>query len=71
MHPFSTPWKHQKTLRQRKGALGTNRLNKSYRSYKEHKPKMTMDISKQCDNVMNESRKHSYNEVEAYSVTLT
>ena len=33
MHPFSTPWKHQKTVRfsdvfrrQRKGALGTNRL---------------------------------------------
>ena len=33
MHPFSTPWKHQKTLRfsdvfrgQRKGALGTNGL---------------------------------------------
>ena len=33
MHPFSTPWKHQKTLRfsdafmgWRKGALGTNGL---------------------------------------------
>ena len=33
MHPFSTPWKHQKTLRfsdifrgQKKGALGTNGL---------------------------------------------
>ena len=33
MHPFSTPWKHQKTLqfsdvfrRQRKGALGANGL---------------------------------------------
>ena len=35
MHPFSTPWKHQKTVRfsdvfrgQRKGALGTNGLRK-------------------------------------------
>ena len=34
MHPFSVPWKYQKTLRfsdvfrgQRKGALGTNGLN--------------------------------------------
>ena len=33
MHPFFTPWKHQKTLpfsdifrEKRKGALGTNRL---------------------------------------------
>ena len=33
MHPFSTPWKHQKTVRfsdvfwgQRKGALGTDEL---------------------------------------------
>ena len=35
MHPFSTPWKHQETVRfsdvsggrERKGALGTNGLN--------------------------------------------
>ena len=36
MHPFSTPWKHQKTVRfsdvfreQRKGALGANGLNRN------------------------------------------
>ena len=36
MHPFSTPWKHEKTVRfsdvfreQRKGALGTNGLNRN------------------------------------------
>ena len=39
MHPFSAPWKHQKTWRfsdvfkgERKGALGTNRLNNQSRN---------------------------------------
>ena len=43
MHPFSTPWKHQKTLRfsdvfrrQRKGALGTNGLNSRRSSFHSH-----------------------------------
>ena len=39
MHPFSTPWKHQKTFRlsdvlrrQRKGALGINGLSSAFRT---------------------------------------
>ena len=40
MHPFSIPWKHQKTVRfskvlkrRKKGALATNGLNKQFRTH--------------------------------------
>ena len=55
MHPFSTPWKHQKTLvyvfrGYRKAALGTNGLNNIIQSRKRNSKLLIKSLNNVQDN---------------------